>query len=177
MKIIFVRHGQTEWNVLDKVQGRVDIELNEIGKNQAKEIAIKLINEKIDLIVCSPLSRAIQTAEIINDGRNIPIIIDEGVSERCFGVLEGEKRSLVEFGVYWDKDANLPIEKGECLSDFLERINNFVKRLKERHDEKTVLVVSHGGVSIALQYIFKGLAEDGYLPKGIKNCEILKYTY
>lgn len=66
MEILLTRHGQTEWNVLKKVQGKADIELNEKGIQQAEETREILKNEKIDLILCSPLKRAIQTAEIIN---------------------------------------------------------------------------------------------------------------
>ena len=85
MEILLTRHGQTEWNLLKKVQGKADIELNEKGVKQAEETRDSLKNEEIDLILCSPLKRAIQTAEIINQGRNIKMIIDERVSERDFG--------------------------------------------------------------------------------------------
>ena len=90
-KLLFTRHGQTEWNVLGKVQGRADIGLNEKGKQQAEETRKTLENEKIDLIICSPLLRAKQTAEIINKNRNIPIIYDDDIIERDFGEFEGIK--------------------------------------------------------------------------------------
>ena len=76
MEILLTRHGQTEWNLLGKVQGKADIELNKKGMQQAEETRYYLENEKIDLILCSPLKRAVQTAEIINQGRNIPMIIN-----------------------------------------------------------------------------------------------------
>lgn len=85
MEVLLTRHGQTEWNVLGKVQGRADIELNEKGIQQAEETGEALKNEEIDLIICSPLKRAKQTAEIICKDRNIPIIYDEDVIERDFG--------------------------------------------------------------------------------------------
>ena len=81
MEILLTRHGQTEWNLLKKVQGKADIELNEKGIEQARKTRDYLKNEKIDLILCSPLKRAIQTAGIINQGRNIKTIIDERVIE------------------------------------------------------------------------------------------------
>ena len=65
MEILLVRHGQTEWNLLTKVQGKADVELNEQGIKQAEETRNYLKNEKIDLILCSPLKRTMQTAEII----------------------------------------------------------------------------------------------------------------
>ena len=79
MKIYVTRHGQTDWNLEGKTQGRVDIELNEVGIKQAKQTKEKLKNIDIDLIICSPLKRAKKTAEIINEGRNIPIIYDEEI--------------------------------------------------------------------------------------------------
>lgn len=177
MEILFVRHGQTEWNVLNRVQGSVDIELNEVGKSQAHDTEKLLKDEQIDLIISSPLKRTVETANIINEGRNIPIVIDNGVVERSFGVYEGKDRKTIDFGIFWNRFTNEPIEDGECLSDFLDRINNFLKRLKENYEGKRVLIVSHGGVSMAMQYIFNGPDEDGHIPKGVKNCEVVKFNY
>ena len=73
MEILYTRHGQTEWNVLKKIQGRTDIELNEVGIEQAEIARDKLKNEKVDLIICSSLKRARQTAEIINKEFNVEI--------------------------------------------------------------------------------------------------------
>lgn len=84
MEILLTRHGQTDWNLLKKVQGKADIELNEKGIQQAETTRDFLKEKSIDLILCSPLKRAIQTAEIINQGRNIRIIIDERVSSLKF---------------------------------------------------------------------------------------------
>lgn len=80
MDIYITRHGQTDWNVDHKVQGKADIDLNSVGIEQAKSTKQKLDNEKIDLIICSPLKRASQTADVINNGRNIPVIFDERIS-------------------------------------------------------------------------------------------------
>ena len=66
MEILLTRHGQTEWNLLKKVQGKADIELNEKGIQQAEETRDSLKNEKIDLILCSLLKRDIKNVEIIN---------------------------------------------------------------------------------------------------------------
>ena len=79
MEILLTRHGQTEWNLLKRVQGKADTELNEEGIKQAEKTRDYLKNEKIDLILCSPLKRAMQTTEIINQGRNIKVIIDEKI--------------------------------------------------------------------------------------------------
>ena len=85
MSLLITRHGQTDWNLKRKVQGKTDIELNQTGIEQAKDLSKKLANESIDLIICSPLERARQTAEIINTNRNIPIIYDNRISEIYYG--------------------------------------------------------------------------------------------
>lgn len=77
MKIYVVRHGQTDWNVAGKCQGRTDIELNNTRIEQAKNTKGQLKNHNIDLIICSPLKRAIKTVEIINEETKCNIIIDE----------------------------------------------------------------------------------------------------
>ena len=79
--IYVVRHGQTDWNLEHKLQGSSDIPLNKKGIEQAEEVAVKLSYEPIDLIICSPLLRAKQTAEVINRNRNIPISFDSSISK------------------------------------------------------------------------------------------------
>lgn len=90
MRLLLTRHGQTDWNVKGKIQGLTDIELNETGIKQAEDTREKLLNENIDVIISSPLKRARKTAEIIAKGRNIPLLIDPRITERCFGKFEGK---------------------------------------------------------------------------------------
>jgi len=177
MDIIFVRHGQTDWNVQNKLQGRVDIQLNAEGRNQAQVACENLKDEKIDLIIASPLGRTIETATIITGDRDIEILTDDNLLERDFGALEGMDRDAIDIKSYWNLAKNLEISDGENIQQFVERISNFLKYLKENYEGKRVLLVSHGGVSIALQYLFEGAGENGDLPTSIKNCEILKYKY
>ena len=89
MKIYVVRHGQTDWNVAGKCQGRTDIELNNTGIEQAKNTKEQLKNYNIDLIICSPLKRAIKTAEILNEETKCNMIVDERLIERGCGEVEG----------------------------------------------------------------------------------------
>lgn len=92
MKIYYVRHGQTDWNLAERMQGGgSEKKLNETGIKQAKETKQELENVKYDVLICSPMHRAIQTAEIINKDRNVPIITDERIRERKLGELEGNK--------------------------------------------------------------------------------------
>lgn len=177
MEILVTRHGQTDWNLLNKVQGKVDIELNAMGRSQAKVTAEKLKDEAIDLIICSPLKRAMQTAKIINENRDIPIIYDERISERDFGEFQGLTRENCDGSALWDYDKNYKFEKAECVRDFFDRVYNFLDEIKIKYQDKRVLVVCHGGVSIPIQSYFNGIPENGKLPYGIDNCEVVKFTY
>ena len=89
MILYVVRHGETEWNRLHKVQGRTDIPLNDYGRRLARETAEGMKSLSLDLAYTSPLSRARETAGIILEGRNIPIIEDERIQEFSFGSYEG----------------------------------------------------------------------------------------
>ena len=95
--IYVIRHGQTDWNIQKRVMGRHDEPLNETGLHQAEEAKNNLMNTKIDIIICSPLKRARQTAEVINEGRNIPIVYDDRITERDFGEFEGKQTKDFDF--------------------------------------------------------------------------------
>ncbi len=176
MKILLARHGQTEWNVLGKVQGKADIELNEKGVEQAQEMGRALENENIDLIICSPLKRAKQTAEIINKYRNIPIIYDDAISERDFGEFEGIEKNDFDFEGFWSYKQNNKYKKAENIKDFFQRVYDFLDRIKAEYKDKRILIVAHGGVSIPVYCYFKGMPEDdNLLELVLENCEIAKY--
>ena len=178
MEILITRHGQTDWNLQRKLQGRADIELNQTGIEQAKIAKEELVNEKIDLIICSPLKRARQTADIINEGRNIPIIIDERISERDFGEFEGKNRNEFSFEDFWSYKKAENYEKAEKIQDFFERIYSFLDDIKEKYKDKRILIVAHGGVSIPFRCYFEGIPDiENLTGLGLDNCEIGKYTF
>ena len=178
MEILITRHGQTDWNVQEKLQGKADIELNQTGIEQAKIAKNKLENEKIDLIICSPLKRAKQTAEIINEGRNIPLIIDDRIAERDFGEFEGKNKSEFSFEDFWSYKKAENYEKAEKIQDFFERIYNFLDDIKEKYKDKRILIVAHGDVSIPFRCYFEGIPDiENLTGLGLDNCEIGKYTF
>ena len=91
--IYIVRHGQTDWNKLGKIQGHTDIELNDLGEKQALSIKEKLKDVKFDKVFSSPLKRAFKTAQIIYDGE---IVSDNRLKERYNGELEGKTKSEIK---------------------------------------------------------------------------------
>ena len=148
MKLIFVRHGETEWNIKELVQGHKDIPLNIKGMEQAEKVAIRLKSEPIDAIYSSDLRRARQTAEAIAKFHSIPIRYDRLLRERGFGKMEGmpaeDFRKAREC-------SGLPRHLyrppgGENYSDLQKRVRRFLSEIKPRHPKENVLVVAHGGI-------------------------------
>lgn len=180
MKIYVVRHGQTEWNLEKKVQGRADKPLNEQGKIQAIETKNNLSNKSIDLIICSPLIRAIETANIINEGRNIPIKYDNRIIERSFGELEGCSINDVDFNGFWDYYKNLKYKNVETMYDLFERVYSFLSDIKSEYRDKDILIVSHGGVGMPIDCFFSNNIPQGSLIEAglqLKNCEVKEYEF
>ena len=175
MNIFVVRHGQTEWNVMKKMQGSADIELNEKGLSQASDTANMLRDSSFDVIFCSPLKRAKQTAEIINDDRGLNIIFDERLRERNYGEFEGTSKSSFDYNEFWSYQKNMKYEKAENIQDFFERIYHFLDDITSK-EYNNILIVCHAGVEKAIECYFNGLMSDdkigSFLPD---NASVLKY--
>lgn len=173
--IYIVRHGETDWNISKKVMGRFDEPLNEKGKEQATIVSKTLSSNKIDLIICSPLLRTKQTAEIINENKNIEIIYDERIIERDFGEFEGLNINEFEFADYWNYYKNKQYNKAENIIDFFDRIYSFLDDIIEKYSDKNILVVTHGGVSISMYCYFNNIIPtDTLIDRGynLENCEV-----
>lgn len=170
--IYIVRHGQTDWNVEGRYQGRIDIELNDKGIEQAIKLKEKLNNIKFDKVFSSSLKRALKTAQIITCNE---IITDDRIIERCNGQLEGKLKSEIEVEI----DFNNPNETRmglENINDFRKRIKDFFEEISVKYRGKNILVVTHAGVSIYARCFFEGEPVDGnYSDLKLKNCEILEY--
>ena len=171
--IYIVRHGETDWNVEGRYQGRMDIELNENGINQARKTAEKLNDVNFDMVISSPLKRAYETAKIISN--NAFITIDSRLIERSNGELEGKLKSevLEKINIADPNETRFGIE---TLSDFRTRVFDFCQYLEEISVDKKVLVVTHVGVSIYMRLYFEGKPENfDYKKFGLKNCEVITY--
>lgn len=179
MKLYVMRHGQTDWNVLGKIQGATDIELNEIGLEQAQNAKQELNQYDIDMIFCSPLKRTRKTAEIINEDKKIQIIYEDRLIERYFGELEGSKPiedEIFQRYNFWDYEADIKICQVESVKEICQRVWGFLEEIKEKYSDKNILFVTHGGTAKTINSYFEGIGEDGILPSlGFKNCEIKEY--
>lgn len=152
-----IRHGETDWNALGKLQGKTDIPLNSTGVRQAEECRDFLKNDQWDLIVTSPLQRAKRTAEIINEGLHIPLIEMEEFAERSFGDAEGMTREEIEA-----KYPNRDIPNQEERSALNERVMAGIEKINLKYGNKKVLLVAHGGVINAILSILS----DGEIGSG-----------
>jgi probable phosphoglycerate mutase len=154
--IILIRHGETAWNAERRLQGHLDIPLNEEGERQARLLAEALAPEPIDLVVASDLQRARQTAQAVATLRGMPLQIEPGLRERCYGGFEGllyseiEQRFPAEFAAWQarDVDAVLPSGKnrGESFRQFYARATDAILGLAHTHPGRTLALVAHGGV-------------------------------
>lgn len=177
MKLLLTRHGQTDWNVAKKIQGRTDIPLNETGIKQARIAREKLYNYNIDVILASPLKRALKTAEIIAEGRNIPLIICDELAERYFGEFEGKTGEEFNFDEIWNYKLNKQYGNVESVGDLFNRVQTFMDKIKEEYNDKNVLLVTHGGITVPIRATLEGIPDGMEILRGfgIDNCEIKEY--
>ena len=151
-RIIAVRHGETAWNVDTRIQGQLDIGLNEMGRWQAHRLALALAGEPVSAIYASDLLRAWDTALSISNAVGHEVQTDEGLRERGFGVFEGKTFAQIaelwpQESVLWRKrEPAFAPDGGESLVRFRERITGVVNRLAEGHAGEQIVLVAHGGV-------------------------------
>lgn len=182
MKIYFVRHGETDWNKERKIQGQVDIPLNEFGRHLARETAKGLRDVPFDVCFTSPLGRARETAQIILQGRDVPILEDKRILEMNFGVLEGKCCSKEgwdvpdSFQMFFDDPVHYQApEGGEDFQAVRKRTGDFLNWLfaQEQYRDSTVLVTTHGAAMAGLLNNLKKKPLAEYWDVGVhKNCGV-----
>ena len=152
-RIIAIRHGETAWNVDTRIQGHIDIPLNDTGLWQAYRTGQALAQESFDAIYSSDLQRALVTAQAVGAATGCPVQPDTGLRERCFGAFEGRtfkeiEAELPEQALRWRKRDPLfvPEGGGESLHMLRSRIQHTVNRLAAAHIGGQIALFAHGGV-------------------------------
>jgi probable phosphoglycerate mutase len=177
-QVYFTRHGQTIWNVENKICGATDIALTSLGHEQAAALGQKIIQEKlpIDEILYSPLIRAAETARHISEVTGIPMRMEARLTEQNFGKYESTPRDGEEFRL---AKANFiyDFEGGETMLHLCQRIYNLLDEIKAEAGEKTYLLVAHNGISRVVQSYFYDMTNEEFAAFGIKNCEIRRYEF
>jgi len=151
-RICMVRHGETAWNAEGRVQGQLDIPLNEVGRAQARATAEVLAGHDFSAIYSSDLLRVRQTAEPTARRLALPVALDAALRERHYGMFESltyvevRERFPEQYARFRDKDPDFDFEGGESLRGFADRSLLVVKALIERHAGEQIVVFTHGGV-------------------------------
>ena len=175
-KLYFVRHGETYWNVENKICGATDIALTERGHQQAVETGKMLVERNIqfDEILSSPLVRASETARHISEITGIPMRIEPRLIEQNFGRFESTARDGAEFQIAKEHFLD-SYGTGESMMRLGQRIYNLLDDI--RQDPKTYLLVAHNGIARVVQSYFHDMTNEEYAKFGIKNCEVLEYEW
>lgn len=181
MKIIVIRHGETNYNKKDLCNGipNPKVHLTTLGKKQAQIAAKKLATKKIEVIFVSKLMRSRQTAKAINQYHKVPLLMDARLNDRLMGVFEGKSAKL--FYVWRDKQANPWTAKpkgGESYEQMKKRIISFLNDLAKL-DYKNVLIVTHLPVVKVIRGYFKKLDNktmDRLTEKNVPNCKIMSFS-
>ena len=175
-RLYFVRHGETYWNVENKICGATDIALTERGHNQAVETG-RLIMEQgllFDEILSSPLVRAFETARHISEITGIPMRVEPRLKEQNFGRYESTARDGEDFQKakqhFLDHYGN-----GESMMKLGQRIYNLLDDICR--DDKTYLLVAHNGIARVIQSYFYDMTNEEYAAFGVKNCAVLEYIW
>lgn len=175
MELIIVRHGETDWNRLEKCQGISDIPLNENGKEQARRLADSLRAEQLSAIFSSDLVRARETAQTIADIHSLPVTFDPNLREMDQGEFEGLEFSLIRERYsavlrQWTTDPeNLRIPGGETLLEVQNRAWKAFNDIYSKHTGERVLVVSHNLTIISLLCKFSGKSLSSFREFNVKE--------
>ncbi len=179
MRLLLIRHGETDWNNEGRIQGHTDTTLNARGIEQAEKLAARLACEKIDAIYTSPLARAQATADLIAQKHGIAAIPDDRLKEKYLGELEGltsgefEQHYADLYHAWHASKEHYALPGEEPPLVFRQRIQEFIEEVQARHKEATqVAVVSHGGTLGMLIATLIGLDVNGRFPFWFDNASI-----
>jgi len=178
MIIYSTRHGETEWNSLDKISGITEVELTPAGIEQAKLLAERVCAEcgDISAIFCSPMKRAQITAGYTAKALGLDIITDSRLREWNYGSFEGKHRDT---GGYREAKLQFGCKMpggGESVFQLVGRIYPFLDDVREKYKGKNVLIVSHGGVCRIIDSYFNDMTSQRFSQFFMGNCDLLRYV-
>jgi 2,3-bisphosphoglycerate-dependent phosphoglycerate mutase len=151
-RVVAIHHGETAWNVDTRIQGQLDVPLNEHGRWQARQLAQALADEGLQAVYSSDLQRAHETALCLGEVTALPVRTDPGLRERAFGTFEGltfheiEARHPEDSRRWRERDLTFGPGGGETLPAFYTRCVGTAARLAAQHPGQTIALVAHGGV-------------------------------
>ncbi len=175
--LYFVRHGQTVWNVENKICGATDIPLTELGHQQAIETGKKIVDQGIhaDIILYSPLVRAADTAVHISEITGIPVRMEPRLIEQNFGKWESTPRTSQAFKKAKESFA-CSNDGGESHLRVAQRIYNLLDEIRQ-DTGTTYMIVAHNGIARVVQSYFYDMTNEEYAAFGVKNCAVVRYDF
>lgn len=181
MKLLLVRHGETQWNVAKKIQGSADICLNETGRFQAAKLGktLKEYQNKIAKIYTSKLLRAKETAEIIGAELNLEVKVLEGLEEMCMGLWEGmswknvEKEYPKEYQIWFQKRRNTRVPQGESYQEVLERLVPALQEIVKKEKEDTLVVTHSADIMSLMSCVYQTPFHEMIKHYKTENCGIV----
>lgn len=188
MQLYIVRHGQTDWNKVRKLQGLTDIQLNENGRQVAIDLGDKLEQEGVtfDEIFSSPLIRAYETACLIRGRQNVPITRDERIREISFGVSEGMdyetwmREDNPQRAFFTEPHKYIPPQDGEKIEEVQARGREFLQQVIEPlyGQAESVMIVAHGAMNKGLMCYLENNDAEHFWGDGLQNnCEASIFEY
>ncbi|HEX7935989.1 MAG TPA: histidine phosphatase family protein [Paraburkholderia sp.] len=170
-QILFIRHGETDWNRIKRIQGHIDIPLAEVGLTQAQSLARRIVDEvkhgaRLDAIYSSDLQRARQTAQPFADALGLPVHLSEGLRERSYGAFQGHDSDEIaarfpdEYAHWQTRDPGFTPPEGESQRAFYHRVVHAIEPLVAAHPGGRIACVAHGGVLDCVRRFACGLSLD-----------------
>lgn len=175
--IHLLRHGQTDWNLERRVQGQTNSQLTELGRQQARDASSKLKDIPIDHAFSSSSTRALETAQLILQGRGIKLQSHDALREIRLGEWEGnlyddiKERDPDSYHKFWQDPSQFNVPGAETFHQLQERALKIVNELADKHHGRNILIVSHGAFIKSLLTYFEGRPlEDFWQPPSMTNC-------
>ena len=173
----FVRHGQTVWNVENKICGATDVALTERGHQQAIETGRRFVEQGLtaDEILPSPLSRARDTARHISEATGIPMRAEPRLFEQHFGYFESTPRDCDAFREAKRRFTDR-FGTGESTLQVAHRIYSLLDELKAQ-PERTYILVGHNGIARVRESYFRDMTVEEFCAYQVENCAIIRYDF
>lgn len=175
--VYFIRHGESEWNVEDKICGATDIALTRKGHDQAVLTGRRFVEAgyRADEILYSPLQRAADTARHISEITGIPCRPEPRLTEQNFGIWEGTSPRNSQAFMEAKQCFINSFETGESMFRLAQRIYNLLDELRE--DPKTYILVAHNGIVRMVKSYFQDMTNEEFASYKVGNCEICRFEF
>ena len=177
--IYLIRHGQTEWNKIHRLQGATDIPLNETGRQMAIEAGKKYADIAFSCCYSSPLARAYETAELFLKNQTTPIVKDKRFREMNFGPYEGTYGYFTDINhplhlLFTTPEKYIPKEGVETFEEMTARVVSGVEDILKTHDVKNenILIAGHGAMCASIICHYKKIPLCDFWNALLNNCEL-----